>query len=185
MDNNQVLAAISKAFPQAVASSDQAFGQLHITINVQGNDFLSLMRFLRDDQALGYTLLSDITAVDWNPRDPRFDLVYILFSIHNEHRLVVHLPLPEGNSVPSVSPIWHSANWGEREVYDLLGIAFDNHPDLRRILTWDSFEGHPLRKDFPLHGHYDVDDFDFLTLEVNSAFSRESDQPSQIPNALE
>ena len=185
MDNNQVLAAISKAYPQAVTSSDQPFGQLHLTVDVQGDDLLSFMRFLRDDHALRYTLLSDVTAVDWDPRDPRFDLIYILFSVHNEHRLVVHLPLPEGASVPTLSEIWHSANWGEREVYDLMGITFDNHPDLRRILTWDSFEGHPLRKDFPLHGHYDVDDFDFRTLEVNSAFDREPDQSCQIPNALE
>lgn len=185
MDNNQVLTVISKAFPQAVAASDQPFGQLHLTLNIQGEDLLSFMRFLRDEQSLGYTLLSDVTAVDWPNRDPRFNLVYVLFSVQHEHRLVVHLPVAEGTSVPTVSTIWHSANWAEREVYDLMGITFDNHPDLRRILTWDSFEGHPLRKDFPLHGHYDVDDFDFLTLEVNSAFSRESDQSCQIPNALE
>lgn len=185
MDNNQVLAAISKAFPQVVDSSDQPCGQLHITLSAGGEDFLSVMRFLRDQEHLQYTLLSDVTAIDWSPQTPRFDLIYILFSVHNEHRLVVHLPWPEGKPAPSVSAIWHSANWGEREVYDLMGIGFSNHPDLRRILTWDSFEGHPLRKDFPLHGNYDVDDFDFQTLEVNSAFSLDLNQPCQIPNALE
>jgi NADH-quinone oxidoreductase subunit C len=185
MDNNQVLATITKAFPQAVDSSDQPYGQLHLTLSARGEDFLSVMRFLRDEEHLQYTLLSDVTAIDWPPQIPRFDLLYILFSVQNEHRLVVHLPLPEGEPVPSVSAIWHSANWGEREVYDLMGIPFADHPDLRRILTWDSFEGHPLRKDFPLHGNYDVDDFDFQTLEVNSAFSRDLDQPCQIPNALE
>ncbi|MFO7801237.1 MAG: NADH-quinone oxidoreductase subunit C [Desulfovermiculus sp.] len=185
MDNNQALTAITQAYPQAVAASKQPNGQLHITANISGDDFLSFMRFLRDDATLSYTLLSDVTAVDWTPNTPRFDVIYILYSVRNEHRLIVHLPTSEESSLPSVSGIWHSANWGEREVYDLMGIFFDNHPDLRRILTWDSFEGHPLRKDFPLHGNYDVDDFDFLTLEVNSAFSSESDQPCQIPNALE
>jgi NADH-quinone oxidoreductase subunit C len=95
------------------------------------------------------------------------------------------VPVDEDKPVPSVSGIWHSANWGEREVYDLMGIYFDQHPDLRRILTWDSFQGHPLRKDYPLHGNYDVDDFDFDTMVVNSAFSQDSEQPCQIPNALE
>jgi NADH/F420H2 dehydrogenase subunit C len=185
MDNNQVLAIVSKAFPQAVASSDQPYGQLHLTLSLEGKDFLSFMRYLREDQTLSYTLLSDITATDWEPRTPRFDLVYILYSVCNEHRLVLHVPVDEDKPVPSVSGIWHSANWGEREVYDLMGIYFDQHPDLRRILTWDSFQGHPLRKDYPLHGNYDVDDFDFDTMVVNSAFSQDSEQPCQIPNALE
>ncbi|WP_051564157.1 NADH-quinone oxidoreductase subunit C [Desulfovermiculus halophilus] len=185
MDNSQVLAAVTQGFPQAVASSDQPYGQLHLTLNLKGDDLLAFMRFLRDDPALRYTMLTDITATDWTPRTPRFDLVYILYSIANTHRLVLHLAVAEDEPVPSVAGVWRSANWGEREVYDLMGIHFLNHPDLRRILTWDSFEGHPLRKDFPLHGNYDVDDFDFHTLEVNSAFASDIDQPCRIPNALE
>ena len=185
MDNGTVIAALSQAYPQLVVSSSQSLGQLHVSLDLKEDEFLSFMRFLRDDQKLTYTLLSDITAVDWTPRTPRFDLVYILYSVLNEHRLIVHLPVPDDHPVPSVSGIWHSADWGEREVYDLMGISFTNHPDLRRILTWDTFEGHPLRKEYPVCGWHDVNNFDFQTMQVYSAFSLDQDEPCEIQNTLE
>jgi len=100
----------------------------------------------------------DVTAVDFLPykRNPRFDIVYILVSVDNEHRLILKTEVEEGGSVPSVYNLWRSANFPEREVFDMFGIKFEGHPDLRRILMWPGYEGHPLQKDFPLKG-YDFD----------------------------
>ena len=110
-------------------------------------------------------MLTDVVGIDRTPRAPRFDLLYLLLSSKNFTRLSVRLETDEGQDVPSVSSIWHSANWAEREVFDLLGISFSNHPDLRRILTWENFEGHPLRKDFPLEGKDFDKPFDTKTIK--------------------
>ena len=111
---------------------------------------------LRDAPALRYNFLADLTAVDWPEREPRFDVVYHLLSL--ETRAVVRLKMRVGDEeehhpeVPTVSSVWPAANWYEREVYDLFGITFSGHPDLRRILMPDDWVGHPLRKDYPLTG---------------------------------
>jgi NADH-quinone oxidoreductase subunit C len=115
---------------------------------------LDAMRFLKSDPALAFDMLSDVCAVDHLPRTPRFEVVYHLYSVAKNHRLRVKVAVDlarDGSapSVPSVVELWPSANWMEREVWDLYGIRFAGHPDLRRILLYDEFEGHPLRKDYP------------------------------------
>ena len=114
-------------------------------------NIVAICTFLRD--SLKYNLLSDVTAVDYLGREPRFMMVYNLYSIPNKDRLRVKAPVEESQtSVDTVSTVWSTANWLEREVFDLFGITFTGHPDLRRILLTDDWVGHPLRKDYPLQG---------------------------------
>jgi NADH-quinone oxidoreductase subunit C len=110
------------------------------------------LRFLRDDAQTACDLLADLTAVDYLGRTPRFEVVYQLKSVRQGHRLRVKVPVDEADAaVPTATPVWRSAAWAEREVWDMFGIRFPGHPDLRRILMYPEFEGHPLRKDFPLN----------------------------------
>jgi NADH-quinone oxidoreductase subunit C len=110
---------------------------------------LDFFRALRDDPELAFDFLLDLTAVDYLGRSPRFDVVMHLLSSKHRHRLRVKVPIEESDCrMPSLTPLWKSANWLEREVFDMYGIRFDGHPDLRRILMYDTFEGHPLRKDY-------------------------------------
>ncbi len=109
------------------------------------------LRTLRDHPELRFEQLSDVTAVDYLGRTPRFEVVYQLYSLTRNHRLRVKVPVPEADPVvPTASGLWQSALWAEREVWDMFGIRFAGHPDLRRILMYPEFEGHPLRKDYPL-----------------------------------
>ena len=101
----------------------------------------------------GFERLSSVTAVDWWPRKPRFEAVYHLHSIRNNRRLRLKLRIDEDQEIDSVTHIWTTANWYEREVFDLFGISFRNHPNLERIMMPADWEGHPLRKDYPVHGH--------------------------------
>jgi NADH-quinone oxidoreductase subunit C len=127
----------------------------------QGDDALILDRaglresflVLKTDMQLGYDFLSDITAVDyWKKKEPRFEVVYQLLSLANRQRLRVRVPVPESDpTVESLTPLWRGANFLEREVWDLFGIRFIDHPDLRRILLYDEFQGYPLRKDYPVN----------------------------------
>jgi NADH-quinone oxidoreductase subunit C len=106
--------------------------------------------FLRDDPQLRFDMLSDLTAVDYLGRRPRFEVVYHLYSVPLNHRIRIKVPLEDGDPrLPSLVPIWAGANWLERETWDLYGIVFDGHPDLRRIYLYEEFQGHPLRKDYP------------------------------------
>ncbi|MGI9592680.1 MAG: NADH-quinone oxidoreductase subunit C [Myxococcota bacterium] len=108
-----------------------------------------VLRFLRDDEELAFEMLSDICAVDYLPKSPRFEVVYHLYSVAKNHRLRVKVSVPEDDaSVPTATGLYPSADWMEREVWDLYGIRFEGHADLRRILLYDEFEGHPLRKDY-------------------------------------
>jgi NADH/F420H2 dehydrogenase subunit C len=107
---------------------------------------------LRDTEGALFDLCSDVTATDWPPRAERFDVVYALYSTRLRHRVRLKVRVADGGSVPSITPIWPAANWLEREVFDLFGIRFDGHPDLRRILMPDEWQGHPQRKDYPLEG---------------------------------
>ena len=100
----------------------------------------------------GFQFLVDITAVDWPEREPRFDVVYHWLNLASQERLRVKVPVADGASVPTLALQFKTANWFEREVFDLFGITFDGHPDLRRLIMWQDFPGHPLRKDFPLDG---------------------------------
>jgi len=145
--NDPVLRRLLDAQPEAVVSTHAYLGDA--TAVVREFHLLDTMRFLRSDPALAFDMLSDVCAVDYLPRVPRFEVVYHLYSVAKNHRLRVKTPVDENTSVPSVVELWPSANWMEREVFDLYGIRFAGHPDLRRILLYDEFEGHPLRKDYP------------------------------------
>jgi NADH-quinone oxidoreductase subunit C len=131
-----------------------AFGDL--VVNTSAGEILDLVRFLRDDPRCQFSCIIDITAVDWPERDPRFDVVYHFLSPKLNARIRVKLQTDEARPVPSLVPLFPGANWYEREAYDLYGVLFSGHPDLRRILTDYGFEGHPLRKDFPLTGFVEV-----------------------------
>ena len=127
-----------------------------IVINIDVEDLSNVVLFLKTNNETKFRQLTDITAVDYPENDKRFKLVYLLLSHENNHRIVVNFHIKENEIVSSLTPIFPSANWMEREVFDMYGIEFKDHPDLRRILTDYNFEGHPLRKDFPLTGHNEV-----------------------------
>ena len=119
------------------------------TIVIARENLLAVVELLHRE---GFQLLVDITAVDWPERQPRFDVVYHWLNLASQERLRVKVPVADGSSVPSLTGTFKTADWFEREVFDMFGIPFDGHPDLRRLLTWPDFPGHPLRKDFPLDG---------------------------------
>jgi NADH-quinone oxidoreductase subunit C len=123
-----------------------------ITITVPKKEIFEICQFLYSDPDLHYQFLTDLCGVDLFPQTPRFEVVYHLYSMKHNQRLRLKTKVEESESVSSVESIWKAANWLEREVYDLFGISFENHPDLRRILLWDGYEGYPLRKDFPVEG---------------------------------
>ena len=123
------------------------------SLTVDRGSIVALCEFLRDDDTLAFDFLADLCGVDRHPVAPRFEVVYHLYSVRHGHRLRVKVALGEEDPViDSVTAVWETADWHERECFDLFGIRFRNHPDLRRILLPDDFEGHPLRKDFPLEG---------------------------------
>jgi len=170
MDDAQVFDLITRSYPQTVRDESHTAEQLHIIVPL--GLLPDVMRFLRDNHSLAYTMLTDLTAVDYPSRTPRFDLIYILYSLELKHRLVVKAFIQDGEKAPTMTHLWASADWAERETYDLLGIEFAEHPDLRRILTWDNFEGHPLRKEFPLTGRSFDETFDPNSIQVVSAFQK-------------
>ncbi len=139
---------LKEKFLESILQSIDFRGEL--TVVVRKQDIVSVCTFLRDDTELSFDFLSDLTAVDHLSRKPRFDVIYHLYSLDKNHRLRLKVEVEEGASVPSVTSIWCAANWLEREVFDMFGIRFDNHPDLRRILMPEDWISHPLRKDFPL-----------------------------------
>ena len=145
---------IAGALPSSVTGHEVAFRELNVTANA--HDIVSVMRFLRDDPRCQFWNLIDITAVDWPAREQRFDVVYHLLSPKHNVRIRVKAPTGETTPVPSIIEVFPGADWLERETYDLYGIVFTGHPDMRRILTDYGFEGHPLRKDFPLTGFVEV-----------------------------
>ena len=120
------------------------------------NNVFSILKKLKDSSIFLFDQLLDITAVDYPSREFRFDLIYIIQTLKNNKKLILKTSLKEDESIESVTSIYKAADWYERECYDLFGIEFTNHPDLRRIMTDYNFEGHPLRKDFPLTGHTEV-----------------------------
>ena len=138
----------------AVLGIEVAFGELMVTAAAAAVP--KLLTFLRDDQNCQFKQLVDVTAVDHPEREARFTVVYNLLSLRHNQRIRVKTAVAEGATLTSVVGVFSSANWFEREVWDLFGVAFSGHPDLRRILTDYGFEGHPLRKDFPLTGHVEV-----------------------------
>ena len=137
-----------------VLSYDFDRGQL--TVTVPRDSICQILQIMRDHSDFMFETLMDLTAVDYPERENRFDVIYNLLSLSQNHRLRIRIHANENEPVPSVSSIYKSATWYEREVWDMFGIFFSNNTDLRRILTDYGFEGHPLRKDFPLTGHVEV-----------------------------
>ena len=138
----------------AVVSCDVAYGELNVV--AQAPAIKSVLTFLRDDPECEFASLIDVTAVDYPTREKRFDVVYHLLSMTKNHRIRVKVATDEDGQVPSVVSIFPTANWFERETYDMYGVLFSDHPDLRRILTDYGFAGFPLRKDFPMTGYVEV-----------------------------
>jgi NADH-quinone oxidoreductase subunit C len=145
---------IASALGGVVTGQQVILGELAITTTV--NELIKVMRFLRDDERCQFVSFVDVTAVDWPSRERRFDVVYHLLSPRKNCRIRVKVEVAEGTPVPSIIDIFPGANWFERETYDLYGVPFTGHPDMRRLLTDYGFEGHPLRKDFPLTGFVEV-----------------------------
>ncbi len=149
MDNASVLERLRAAFPQGLGESSEAHNDL--SVYVEREALLDVAQFLRDDPELRYEFLENLCGVDYLGREPRFEVVYHLTSLVNRHRICLKVGAPEHNpTVPSLTIFWPTANWQERETYDLLGVVFAGHPSLERILMPDEWEGHPLRKDVPL-----------------------------------
>ncbi|HKY33703.1 MAG TPA: NADH-quinone oxidoreductase subunit C [Candidatus Polarisedimenticolia bacterium] len=147
------LDALREAFPGAVQESACYAGE--VTAVIPAPRVVEILRFLRDDPRTAFDLLADLTAVDWPQRPRRFEVVYHLYSIPRNHRLRLKAPVGDGESLPSATAVYAAADWHEREVFDLFGVRFDGHPDLRRILLPDEWRGHPLRKEYPLEGFAD------------------------------
>ena len=137
-----------------IKSSKIKHNQLYL--NIDPDDLLEVILFLKNNDETKFRQLIDITAVDYPEKDKRFKLVYLLLSHEFNQRILIDLYINENEIVSTLSSILPAANWMEREVFDMYGVKFKNHPDLRRILTDYGFEGHPLRKDFPLTGHNEV-----------------------------
>ncbi|WP_395539727.1 NADH-quinone oxidoreductase subunit C [Neotabrizicola sp. sgz301269] len=151
---NELAGLIALKRPDAVLSSEVAFGEL--TVTTARSELEGLIEFLRDDTACRFSSLVDITAIDRPERAARFDVVYHFLSMYRNQRIRVKVAVREDEMVPSIIPLHPSANWFEREVFDMFGILFSGHPDLRRLLTDYGFRGHPLRKDFPTTGYVEV-----------------------------
>lgn len=156
MDDNlkDTAEQISASLSESVTDVTITNGELRV--DARADHVVKIMTFLRDNSACQFKALMDVTAVDWPARSPRFDVVYHLLSIRQNQRVRVVVKTDEDVPVPSVSDVFSVANWFERETWDMYGVMFSGHPDLRRILTDYGFEGHPLRKDFPLTGHVEV-----------------------------
>ncbi len=145
---------VNSGLSTAVIKSEIKFNQLFIDIKVE--DLKSIILFLKTNDKCKFKQLIDITAVDYIDKEQRFKIVYLLLSHENNLRIIINTNIEEGKEVPSITKIFTSSNWMEREVFDMYGISFEGHPDLRRILTDYGFKGYPLRKDFPLSGHTEV-----------------------------
>jgi len=139
---------------QEVLSTDVKLDEL--TVTVRRDSIVKVMKFLRDDANCLFKLFSDVCGVDYPEREERFEVVYHLLSMTHNNRVRIKLSTDEDTPVPSVVSVYNAANWFEREAWDMYGIMFADHPDLRRILTDYGFEGFPLRKDFPLTGHVEL-----------------------------
>ena len=147
-------ALIAAKRPDCVLAYDVSFDELNI--NVVPSNIVGLIEFLKSDRSCRFSSLVDITAVDYPGREKRFEVVYHLLSIYENHRVRLRMSVREEDFVASIIEVHPSANWFEREIFDMFGILFTGHPDLRRLLTDYGFRGHPLRKDFPTTGYTEL-----------------------------
>jgi NADH-quinone oxidoreductase subunit C len=171
MDNATVIERLRTAFPGAIGASSE-FRDLSVYVGREA--LVDVARFLRDDPELKYVFLESLCGVDYLGRDPRFEVVYHLLSHQNYHRLVLKVGLPEHDpTVLTLTGLWATANWQERETYDLLGINFSGHPGQYRILMPDEWEGYPLRKDVPLGGEEVAFTFNEDQIYAHKPFAKE------------
>ena len=145
---------IETKLPESVVSSKLVNGEL--TVSIVLSSLVTFMEFLKTDQHCNFSTLVDITVVDYPNRENRFELVYHYLSMYQNQRIRVKMEVNEDHIVPSIVDIFPASNWFEREIFDMFGILFSGHPDLRRILTHYGFKGHPLRKDFPTTGYVEL-----------------------------
>ena len=139
-----VFEAIKSITPEVSLQRGQVVAQ------VRRENIRAVLRACKEDPRLKFDFLMDVVGVDYLGQKPRFEIVYILYSSATNHRLRVNVRLEEGESLPTMIKLWASADWAEREVWDMYGIKFEGHPNLKRILLYEEFEGHPLRKDYPI-----------------------------------
>jgi NADH-quinone oxidoreductase subunit C len=144
----QMVQALKEKFGDAIVATTEFRGEQ--TVSVKLESLKPLLRHCRGE--LDFDYLIDVSSVDHHESEPRFELVYELYGLGHHQHLRVKAPVPEESETPTVSDLWATANWHEREVFDMMGIGFDGHPDLRRILMWEGYPFHPLRKEFPLAG---------------------------------
>ncbi|UJS19578.1 MAG: NADH-quinone oxidoreductase subunit C [Candidatus Brocadia sp.] len=151
MKNEEMTTLIKTRFPEAIAGENVFRNEL--TLTVRKDAVADVARFLKENEELDFDFLSDLCGVDRVETDDVFEVVYHLYSLSKNHRVRLKASVPsDAPHLPTVTGVWSTANWHERETYDMFGVAFDGHPDLRKILTPDDFEGYPLRKDYPLDG---------------------------------
>ena len=148
METLEMVQALKEKFGDGVTGATEFRGEHSVSVKLES--LKSLLRHCRDELAFDY--LVDISSVDHFENEPRFEMVYELYGLAHHRHLRVKAPLSEEQEAPTVSDLWPTANWHEREVFDMMGIRFDGHPDLRRILMWEGYPYFPLRKDFPLAG---------------------------------
>jgi len=155
---DETLDSLGHTIVGALSPAVFAYSVAHheLTVSAQAAEIVRIVRFLHDDPRCQFWSFVDVTAVDWPSREARFDVVYHLLSPKHNVRVRVKAAIAEGMPVPSIIEVFPGADWFERETYDLYGIVFTGHPDMRRLLTDYGFEGHPLRKDFPLTGFVEV-----------------------------
>ena len=151
---NDLEKSVNSALTTAIKTSKINFNQLFLEIDFE--NLYSTILYLKTNNKCRFRQLIDITAVDYPKKEKRFNIVYFLLSHENNARVVINININEKEAVPSITKIYPSVNWMEREVFDMYGIIFKDHPNLKRILTDYEFQGHPLRKDFPLTGHTEV-----------------------------
>ncbi|NLR95705.1 NADH-quinone oxidoreductase subunit C [Rhizobium sp. P38BS-XIX] len=151
---NELASYLTEVRSALISSTEIKHGELNVTTTAE--NVIALLTFLRDDAKCGFVNMTDICGVDWPQRPQRFDVVYHLLSPKKNVRIRVKVPTGEDEPVPSACAVYPGADWFEREAWDMYGILFTGHPDLRRLLTDYGFEGHPLRKDFPTTGFVEV-----------------------------
>ena len=155
---DEILDKLGQTIAKTLGSSVTGYALVRgeLTVSVKAADIVKVAKFLRDDPVCLFKCIIDITAVDWPGREKRFDVVYHFLSPRLNQRVRVKAELAENETIASLIDVYRGADWFERETYDLYGVLFTGHPDMRRILTDYGFEGHPLRKDFPLTGFVEV-----------------------------
>ena len=150
-----IFKTLQQKFPDSIFDAYTYRDDAIVVVDKEG--IYDICKYLRDDSVFQFDLLMDLAGVDYMGRDPRFEVVYTLYSLKNNNRLRIKAPIDERNpQIQTLSSLWKIADWYEREVWDMYGVFFHSHPDMRRILTDYGFEGHPQRKDFPLSGYVEV-----------------------------